>query len=59
MLPRVNWLMEKSKAGIFELLYMFTKDLPADFGTKRLGGSSFEEGRSRTMGMGVSEYGSK
>jgi len=50
MLPRVNWLMEKSKEGIFKLLYMFTKDLPADFGTKRLAGLSFENGRARTMG---------
>ena len=51
MLPRINWLMEKSKQGIYQLIYMSTKILPADFGTKRLGGQAFEEGRDRTMGL--------
>jgi len=50
MLPKINWLMEKSKAGIYELLYMFTKLLPSDFGTKRLSGTPFKEGCNRTMG---------
>ena len=51
MLPKINWLMDKSKEGIYELLYMSTKLLPPDFGTKRHGGISFEEGSNRTMGI--------
>ena len=51
MLPKINWLMEKSKAGIYELLYMFTKQLPPDFGTKRHAGTPFKDGCDRTMGM--------
>ena len=51
MLPKVMWLLEKTKQGIFELLYMFTKHLPADFGTKSHFGAPFQEGRARTMGL--------
>ena len=51
MLPRINWLMEKTKQGIYNLQYLHTKELPADFGTKRMGGASFTEGRVRAMGL--------
>ena len=51
ILPKIVWLIEKCKQGIFELHYMYTKLLPADFGTKRLGGSPFVDGRARTMGF--------
>ena len=51
MLPRINWLMEKTKQGIYNLQYLHTKELPADFGTKRMGGASFTEGRVRVMGL--------
>ena len=51
MLPRINWLMEKTKQGIYNLQYLHTKELPADFGTKRIGGAPFAEGRDRVMGL--------
>jgi hypothetical protein len=51
MLPRINWLMEKTKQGIYNLQYLHTKELPADFGTKRMEGAPFTEGQVRVMGL--------
>jgi len=44
MLPRINWLMEKFKERIYNLLYMDSGILPADFGSKRHSGTAFKEG---------------
>ena len=53
MLPRINWLMEKFKDGVYRLLYMDTHRLPADLGTKRLSGTPFREARDRNMGWAL------
>ena len=51
MLPRINWLMEKSKEQIFKLLYLSSELLPADMGTKRHGGKLFQQKRDAVMGL--------
>ena len=32
MLTRINWLMEKTKEKVYELLYLSSPELPADWG---------------------------
>ena len=50
MLPRINWLMEKSKEMIFRLLYLSSEELPVDIGTKRYGGKCFQNKRANLLG---------
>lgn len=51
MLPRVNWLIEKVKEQVIRLLYLNTRDLPADLGTKGLTGTPFIEHRDGVLGF--------
>ena len=34
MLPRINWLLEQTKAKVIKMKYMETGKLPPDIGTK-------------------------
>jgi len=51
MLTRVNWLMEKTKEQVYELLYLASPDLPADFGTKLHTGEKREKQMNAVMGL--------
>ena len=50
MLMRVNWLMEKSKEQIYNLVWLASEQLPSDFGPKRQTGAEFERQSARVMG---------
>ena len=47
MLTRINWLMEKIKEKVYELIYLSSPELPAKFGTK------LHIGEKRQNGMDV------
>ena len=51
MLPKINWLMEQTKAQVFKLLRLGTTELPADAGTKNGHGTEFRRKRDRVTGM--------
>ena len=50
MLPRVNWLMEQTKAAAVKFLQLSTDKLPADLGTKLQTGSAFKKREAAVMG---------
>jgi len=50
MLPKINWLMEQTKAEVVKMVRMSTKVLPVDIGTKNGRGAEVYEKRDRTMG---------
>lgn len=50
MLPRVNWLMEKTKEESVKFLHLSTDKLPADLGTKLHTGSAFKHREAAVMG---------
>jgi len=50
MLPKVMWLMEQTKARIFEMLRLGTKELPPDVGTKLGTGPDYRAKVDRVMG---------
>ena len=50
MMTKINWLMEKTREQVYNLVYMASDMLPADFGTKRLQPSTFQSLRSRVLG---------
>jgi hypothetical protein len=47
MLTRINWLMEKIKEKVYELIHLSSPELPAEFGTK------LHIGEKRQNGMDV------
>jgi hypothetical protein len=47
MLTRINWLMEKIKEKVYELIYLSSPELPAKFSTK------LHIGEKRQNGMNV------
>ena len=51
MLTRINWLMEKTKEKVYELLYLSSPELPADFGTKLHTGEKRKTGMDTVMGL--------
>ena len=51
MLPKVMWLMEQTKARVFEMLRLGTKELPPDIGTKLGSGPEFRAKMDRVMGL--------
>lgn len=51
MLTRINWLMEKTKEKVYELLYLSSPELPADFGTKLHTGEKRQKGQNVVMGL--------
>ena len=51
MLPKVMWLMEQTKARIFEMLRLGTKELPPDVGTKLGTGPEYRAKVDRVMGL--------
>jgi len=50
MLPKINWLMEQTKAEVIKLVRMSTQMLPVDIGAKNGRGNEFYKKRDRTMG---------
>lgn len=51
MLPKIQWLMEKSKEMIFKLLYLHTSKLPPDLGTKNHTGITFRNKADVVLGV--------
>ena len=51
MLPKVMWLMEQTKARVFEMLRLGTKELPPDVGTKLGSGPEYRSKVDRVMGL--------
>lgn len=51
MLPKINWLLEQTKAQVCKLIRLRTEELPPDVGTKNGRGSLFMDKRNRVMGM--------
>jgi len=51
MLPKVMWLMEQTKARVFEMLRMGTKELPPDVATKLGVGPEYRNKMDRIMGL--------
>ena len=51
MLTRINWLMEKTKEKVYELLYLSSPELPADFSTKLHTGEKRQKGQDVVMGL--------
>jgi len=51
MLPKVMWLMEQTKARVFDMLRMGTKELPPDVATKLGVGPEFRDKMDRIMGL--------
>ena len=52
MLPKINWLMEKSKEQVVKFLHLDTAKLPADLGTKLHTGSAYRQKEAAVMGNG-------
>ena len=52
MLPRINWLMEQTKALAFKLFRLGTTLLPADVATKNGQSGDFRSKRACVMGAG-------
>ena len=51
MLPKINWLMEQTKAQLIQMKYMQSKELPADIGTKQISsGVEFIKKRDGILG---------
>ena len=50
MLPKINWLMEQTKAMVVKMVRLSTLDLPVDIGTKNGRGSEFHRKQATTMG---------
>ena len=50
MMTKINWLMEKTREQVYNLVYMASDTLPSDFGTKRLQPSAFQSLRTKVMG---------
>ena len=50
MLPKVNWLMEKSKEQVVKFLHLSADQLPADLVTKLHTESAFKKREAATMG---------
>ena len=55
MLPRINWLMEQTKALAFKMYRLGTTLLPADVGTKNGQSREFRSKRACVMGAGGNE----
>ena len=50
MLPKINWLMEQTKAEVIQLVRMSTDILPIDIATKNGRRETFYQKRDRAMG---------
>ena len=50
MLPKINWLMEHTKAAVIRFFRMGTTELPADVGTKHATGREWENKRNSVFG---------
>ena len=50
MLPKINWLMEQTKAEVIKMVRMSTDILPVDIATKNGRGTNFYQKRDRVMG---------
>lgn len=50
MLPKINWLMEQTKAEVIKMVRMHTDVLPVDIATKNGRGNNFYQKRDRIMG---------
>lgn len=50
MLPRINWLMEKTKEQVVKFLHLVTDKLPVDLGTKLHTGITFRKKEAAVMG---------
>ncbi len=50
MLPKINWLMEQTKAEVVKMVRLGTQDLQVDIGTKNGRGDDFYKKRERVMG---------
>jgi hypothetical protein len=50
MLPKVNWLMEKTKEQVVKFLHLITDKLPVDLGTKLHTGAVFRQKEAAVMG---------
>jgi len=51
MLPKVMWLMEQTKACVFEMLRLGTRELPPDVATKLGVGPEYRDKMDRIMGL--------
>ena len=51
MLPKINWLMEQTKAEVIKLVRLATHELHVDIGTKNGRGPEFHRKQARTMGQ--------
>ena len=50
MLPKIMWLVEKTKDQVVKMLRLGTKELPADVGTKVGSGKDFDIKMKQVMG---------
>ena len=50
MLPKINWLMEQTKAEVIKLVRLATQELHVDIGIKNGRGPEFHRKQDRTMG---------
>jgi hypothetical protein len=53
MIPKINWLLEQTKAEVLKMVRLRTEDLPVDIGTKHSTGTEWTKKVHRTMGRSV------
>ena len=50
MIPKINWLLERTKGLVIKMVRLSTADLPVDIGTKNSLGTEWNTKINRTMG---------